>query len=309
MVGVTHALQRRDHPPERRRQRRRRRQPPRGIDLAQHRQQHDDVELRPGARARATPPSSCTACSIARASPSSPIWRRGSPPGISSPAAITPHHAAIRATPGGALSARAIEMPRAARERVEHQAAIDQVGRRQDQRRVRGPVEDAAAPQLGVPGRLADLFGMDGEPRAHQRLGDRRADRARRDGRQIAQPGEAVEMVAERRLPARLGEIEIGEGDALAAKASSAPRAGRCRARESPTNGSSGTAISFSGCRPRRRSAWSGVRQARRRKRSDTRSASDSPLPPPWRISRLPSSISSGAVVAHPPLNAAMLAA
>ena len=119
---------------------------------------------------------------------------------------------------GGRLVGAAIEVPRAARQRVEHLAAIDQVGRRQDQRCMRGPVEDASAPQFGSPGGFADLVGMDFQPQPHDRLGDRHPDRACRHGRQIAQPGEAVEIVRQRLRPIGLGEIEIGDRHALAAK-------------------------------------------------------------------------------------------
>lgn len=83
---------------------------------------------------------------------------------------------------------------------------------------MRGPVEDAAAPQFGCPGGFADLVGMDFQPQPHDRFGDRHADRARRHCRQVAQPGEAVEVMRQRPRPFGLGEIEIGDRDAVAAQ-------------------------------------------------------------------------------------------
>ena len=57
-----------------------------------------------GLRETEPPSSNCDAAS-ARASPASPNARRGSPPGISSPAHTTPAQAATRLAPGEALSA------------------------------------------------------------------------------------------------------------------------------------------------------------------------------------------------------------
>ena len=118
---------------------------------------------------------------------------------------------------------------------------------------MRGPVEDAAAPHLGAPGRLADLFGMDGEPRAHQRLGDRHADRARArrstgraarrscgDNRRTR--GDQLGLAKSRSANAMLSPRNV-----IRSSSRALPRRG------SPTNGSSGTAISLSGWRPRRR--------------------------------------------------------
>jgi hypothetical protein len=69
-----------------------------------------------------------------------------------------PRHAGRHAIGG------AIEMAGAARQRVEHRGAIDQVLARQDQRRMRGPEQDAAAPEIGAPGGIGDLLAMRIQP-------------------------------------------------------------------------------------------------------------------------------------------------
>ena len=89
-------------------------------------------------------------------------------------------------------------MPRLPRERVQHLRAIDEVGRRQDQRGVRRPEHDPPPDQIAAPGRLGHAVGMGGEPFAHDRLRHRRGLDPLRHGRQIAQPGETVDVIDER---------------------------------------------------------------------------------------------------------------
>ena len=164
-VAVTDAEQRRHHP-------RRappisaggRRQPARVIDRAQHRQQHDRCRAASAGERATTPPSSYTACVERARQPGLADLAARIAAGDQQPGGDHAAPGGDARQPGGRLVGAAIEMPRAARQRVEHLAAIDQVGRRQDQRRVRGPEQDAAAPQIGAPGRLADLVGMRGEP-------------------------------------------------------------------------------------------------------------------------------------------------
>jgi hypothetical protein len=98
---------------------------------------------------------------------------------------------------GGSLVGGAIEVQRAFCERVEHLRAVDLVRRRQDQRRVRGPGENAAAPHVGAPRDPAGGVGIGGEPEAHEVFGDRRAARSGGDGRQVAQPAETMEIFGE----------------------------------------------------------------------------------------------------------------
>jgi hypothetical protein len=87
---------------------------------------------------------------------------------------------------GGGLVGGAIEVECALGERVEHLRAIYLVGGGQDQRRVRGPGEDAAAPHVRAPRDPALRVGVRGQPEAHEVFGDRGAARAGCDGRQVA---------------------------------------------------------------------------------------------------------------------------
>ena len=199
------AEQRRHHPRHHRLDRRRRIDAPRGIGLAKHRQQHDDVDLgdrrsRHGAAIvehrgfqRLGEPR--FAARAARFSP------RNQQPGGDHPA------------PGGDarhadrhLFRAAIDVSGATSKAIEHRRSVDQIGRRQDQRRVRRPEQDAQAHQIGAPRRLGDMIGMHIEPFLHQIFRDRRGLRARRDARQVAQPGEAVQMIGETRRPIGIGE-------------------------------------------------------------------------------------------------------
>ena len=87
---------------------------------------------------------------------------------------------------------------------------------------MRRPEQDPPAPEVRAPGGLADGIGMRLEPVPHQRFGDRRRLRARGDGRQVAQPGKAVEPVAERAREIGLGEMEVADLAGFAAKAEGA---------------------------------------------------------------------------------------
>jgi hypothetical protein len=110
-------------------------------------------------------------------------------------------------------------MPRAAGEGVKDARTIDQIGGGQDQRRMRSPEQDAAAPLIGAPRRLGHFFAVGGEPATHDRFGNRHASRPRGDAGEIAQPGEALEIVAKGRRPVRRREIELLNRAILTAKA------------------------------------------------------------------------------------------
>ncbi|PAV93381.1 hypothetical protein WR25_25293 [Diploscapter pachys] len=99
-------------------------------------------------------------------------------------------------------------MAGAARQRVENARSIDEVGGRQDQRRVARPEQQPPAPQIGPPRQRIDPLGIIVEPARHQRLGDRRALRARRHGRQVSQPREAVDVIGKRPAPVAALERE-----------------------------------------------------------------------------------------------------
>ncbi len=102
---------------------------------------------------------------------------------------------------------RAVEVPRHPRQRVEHGRAIDEVGRRQDVRRVGRPEDQPLGDQVGGPGDRVEV-GVIGEPARDDRLGDRRAARAVGHRGEVAQPGEAVRPVPPRRRRARVGEAQ-----------------------------------------------------------------------------------------------------
>ena len=119
-------------------------------------------------------------------------------------AALNDQSGGDHAAPGGdagqagkGLVRGPLEMARAAGERVEQAGAVDRVGARQDVGRIGGPEEDAAAPQIGAPGGLADLLAMGGKPGAGDPLGPLGAALARRRGRKVAQPCEAVQIEGE----------------------------------------------------------------------------------------------------------------
>ena len=82
---------------------------------------------------------------------------------------------------------------------------------------MRGPEQDAPPPQIGPPGGRIDRLGKGVEPAAHQIFGDGRTLRPRRDGRQVAQPGEAVQMIGETARPVGMGEIDRFDPALLAA--------------------------------------------------------------------------------------------
>src|SRR3546814_12333570 len=65
---------------------------------------------------------------------------------------------------GPRLVGDAVEVARRARELVEHRRAVDEVARREDQRRVARPEEDAPAAILGPPRGLARRLASDGVP-------------------------------------------------------------------------------------------------------------------------------------------------
>ena len=210
------------------------------------------------------PPSSCSDRPSARASPASPDFSRAGPPWTTRAAAITPLQAAIRGRPGQRLVGAALEMAGAAGERVEQARAVDRVGAGEDVGRIGGPEQDAPAPQIGAPGRLADLLGDGGEPFAGDPFGELGAALARRRGGKVAQPGEALQIVGEILGQADRREIEAGDLRPRCRCGGSGRASSASPAALSPAIGSLGTAISFSGTRPRSRSAWSGVRQAKR---------------------------------------------
>src|SRR3546814_1804911 len=89
------------------------------------------------------------------------------------------------------------DLARRARELVEHRRAVDEVARREDQRRVARPEEDAPAAILGPPRGLAHRLAMGGEPLADQRFGDRGGFGAGARGGKVAQPGRSEEHTSE----------------------------------------------------------------------------------------------------------------
>ncbi len=92
---------------------------------------------------------------------------------------------------------RAIEVARTAGQRVQHLLAIVDIVGVEDEGRIGRPEQDAPAPQIGPPGGLADDAGMAIEPPPHQVLGHRRAFAPGGRRRQIAQPGEAMQVIGE----------------------------------------------------------------------------------------------------------------
>ena len=186
-VAKTHAEQCRDQRLDRAADARRRLQPPCGINLSQLRQQHQQIDLR---RRRAR-----DIAAVIEDRDSDRLCQRrfdrAAPRIAAGNEQARRHHAAQRRDArrtGGNFVGTAIDMARTPGERVEHAAAIDEVGRGQDQRRVCRPEQDAPAPQIGAPGRFAHLVGMRVEPAPHQRFGHRRRLRARRHRRKVAQP-------------------------------------------------------------------------------------------------------------------------
>ena len=114
-----------------------------------------------------------------------------------------------RACPGGnpgqarrGLVGSRIEMPRAARQRVEQRRAIAGIAAGQDVGRIGGPEEDPLAPQFGRPG-LVDPCAMGDQPAAGDRLGQPRAFFAAGRGGEVAQPGEALHFARQRRRASR----------------------------------------------------------------------------------------------------------
>src|SRR3546814_16148502 len=74
---------------------------------------------------------------------------------------------------GPRLVGDAVEVARRARELVEHRRAVDEVARREDQRRVARPEEDETEDILGTHSGLAHHLAMGGEPLADQRFHER----------------------------------------------------------------------------------------------------------------------------------------
>ena len=185
-------------------------------------------------------------------------------------------HPAPGGDPGEAgqrLVGAALEMAGAAGERVEHRGAVDRIGARQDVGRVSGPEQDAPAPQVGPPGRLADLLGMGGEPFAHDLLGALGAALAGRGGGEVAQPGEALQLGREIGGQARAcAKSKPSTGDLGAVvredAARAAPRPPPCRRRSGPwaprsASAAPGRAAARRGAASARRSGAAGSRAAR----------------------------------------------
>ncbi len=82
---------------------------------------------------------------------------------------------------------------------------------------MRGPVQDPPPPEIRAPRLRIDAVGIGGEPACHHGFRDRCGLRAGGDARQVAQPGEAVDVIGEAAAPVALREIERLDRPALAA--------------------------------------------------------------------------------------------
>ena len=161
-----------------------------------------------------------------------------------------------RARPGGdprqarrRLVGGGIEMPRAARQRVEQRRAIAGVAAGQDVGRIGGPEEDALAPQLGRPG-LVDPRAMGDQPAPGDRLGQPRALFAAGRSGEVAQPGEALHFARQRAVRARARRNRCRPATTSSLPSSSRPASSASPRARSPSTWSRGTATSRSGCRP-----------------------------------------------------------
>ena len=110
--------------------------------------------------------------------------------------------------PSGGLVGGRIDVAGAAREGVEQRRAITAVAARQNVRRIGRPEEDALTPQMRGPCRI-DLRSVRQKPAPDHGLGKPRAFLARRGGGEIAQPGEALELLGERAGCADGSKIEV----------------------------------------------------------------------------------------------------
>src|SRR5438270_9521888 len=101
-------------------------------------------------------------------------------------------------------------MPRAPGEGVEQRRAVTAVAAGEDVRRVRSPEEDSLAPQMRRPG-FVDPGPVREQPTADKRLGQPRTLLARGSGREVAEPGKALQLLGQAAGRASPPEVEIPE--------------------------------------------------------------------------------------------------
>ena len=105
-----------------------------------------------------------------------------------------------------------------ARDRIEHAAAIDQIAARQDIGGVGGPVHKPPGAIVRAPGRLGHFHAMRVQPLVHQLFGQFGALRPVGHRRQIAQPGETVDIILEIRRQLFALFVQLAERHLQAAK-------------------------------------------------------------------------------------------
>src|SRR5690606_28468444 len=94
-----------------------------------------------------------------------------------------------------------------ARDIVEHFRAINQVTRRQDQRRMTSPDEQPPTAIIRPPRRLPDFLAIGIQPRTDYFLGNRQRLIPRSSSIKVAQPDETVDIILEGRSQFQLGKI------------------------------------------------------------------------------------------------------
>jgi hypothetical protein len=127
--------------------------------------------------------------------------------------------------PGRRFVGIAVEVTRAARERVEKRRAVAAVAARQDVGRISGPEEDSLAPEVRRPS-LVGPRAVRKQPAPDHRFGEPRALFARRGGGKVAQPGEALELPGEGAARPGCRKVEVPQRDRLSADAEAAGEQG-----------------------------------------------------------------------------------
>ncbi len=117
---------------------------------------------------------------------------------------------------GRRLVGAAIEVACAARQRVQHHRAVGRVLAGQQQRRISGPEQQPPAPQVRPPRRLGQRVGVDREPSGGDLDRDRRGRAEILDHGEIAQPGEALQVLGHRRRDRERREVQRRDVDGFA---------------------------------------------------------------------------------------------
>ena len=151
------------------------------IDRAHHREQHYAIELRQrGSRNRSAVRIECRVDGTAQARFAEQLARTATGQQHRRGHNAAPRHQPMQTD--RRFFRPLIQMPRGARDAIEHERPINQIAGRQDQRRLAGPEQQPPGRIIRAPCRFAGLFSMGFQPSAQDRFCNRRALFARGDG-------------------------------------------------------------------------------------------------------------------------------